>query len=322
MKQQRYTVRAFILLLGISFTMSFVMSLCAACSSAYAIGLKEQSVVTDDTIKLGDIFYDLPRDEERILGRAPQPGEKIVLNARTLFRIASALDLPWRPSDVMTHVVLRREATIIDYDEIKNAIHLALNDKGLYGEYELSIPAKYQKIVLPADEPANVDITNIKVDTQHKNFNATLAAPSADNPIRQMQVKGKIFPVVKVPVLRENIEYGRVIKPSDIDTITIRENRFSKNTIADPEKLIGMTARRIIIAGRPISSSDVVAPNLVERGQYITLSLKSDFMNLTTQVKALENGAKGDVIRVLNPSSNQTLQAVVLSNNEAQVATY
>ena len=296
--------------------------LCALSSSSHAIGLKEQSVINDDTIKLGDIFYDLPRDEERVLGHAPQPGEEMVLNARTLFRIARALDLPWRPHDVMTHVVLRREATVVGYDKIKEAIHTALYDNNVYGEYEVSIPSEYQKIVLPANVMASVDVTRVDVDATRENFNITLAAPSAADPIRQVQVRGKIFPVIKLPVLTENVEYGRIIKASDIDVISIRENEFSKDMVADAQKLVGMTARRVLVAGRPIRDSDLVAPQLVERGQMITLSLKTGSMNLTTQVKALENGAKGDIIRVVNPSSHQTLQAIVLTENEAEVAAY
>lgn len=317
MKQQKRTIITFALLLSAAF-----ICVCAASTSSRAIGLKEQSVITDDMIKLGDIFYDLPRDEERVLGQAPQPGEEIILNARTLFRIASALDLPWRPNDVMTRVVLRREATVIDYDEIKEAIHTALNNNNVYGDYEISIPPQYHKIVLPVDAPASMDVTRVSVDAQRENFNVTIAAPSVEDPISHLQIKGKIFPVIKIPVLSENIEFGRIIKLSDINVIAIRERDFSKDMVADPEKLVGMTARRVVLAGRPVKNSDLIAPQIIERGQYLTLSLKNNMMNLTTQVKALENGAKGDIIRVLNTSSNQTLQAIVLSNSEAQVATF
>ena len=317
MKQKNYKMMMSTLFLGALF-----VCLSAVASSSYAIGLKEQSVINDDTIKLGDIFYDLPRNKDRVLGHAPQPGEEIVLNARTLFRIAKALDLPWRPNDVMTRVTLRREATVVGYDKIKEAIHTALYDSHVYGEYEISIPSQYQKIILPADAPASVDITRIDVDAQRRNFDVTLAAPSAIDPIRQIQIKGKIFPVIKVPVLTRNVEYGRMIKASDIDIISIREKDFSKDMVTDAQKLVGMTARRVIVASRPIKNSDLVAPQIIKRGQLLTLSLKKGFMDITTQVKALENGAKGDVIRVVNTSSHRTLQAIILNGKEAQVATY
>lgn len=305
-----------VLLIALAFT-SF-----AAPYPSFAIGIKEQSIITDDTIKLGDIFYDLERNEERVLGHSPRPGEEMVLNARTLLRIATALDLPWRPTDTMTRVVLRREATIVGYDQIKEAIQTALYDEDVYGNYEISIPNQYHQIVLPADIEPGVTVTRIDVDARRKKFNVTLAAPSALNPIQQVQIKGRMFPVIKVPVLSSNIETGRTIKASDLKTISIKERDFSKDTIADAQKLIGMTPRRVIMAGRPVKESEIIAPQVIERGQILLLSLDNKLMNITTQVKALQNGAKGDIIRVVNTSSNQTLQAVITGDNQAKIVSY
>jgi len=283
---------------------------------SYAVGIKENSIITDNTIKLGDIFYGLTRDENRILGNAPQPGKDMVLNARTLLRIAKALDLPWRPSSNADQVVLRRDATIISYSQIKETLYTALYDEGIYGDYEISIPARYQKIILPANEPAKISVTNINIGSNRNVFEITLAAPSAQNPIQQIKVKGQIHQVIHVPVLSNNIENGRMIRPSDIKIITIKEKNFSKGIIVDANKLIGMTAKRMLIAGRPIKEAEVIAPQMVERGQIVTLSLNKGTMNISTQVKALENGAKGDVIRVVNLSSNKSLQAIVTGNNQ------
>ena len=103
---------------------------------------------------------------------------------------------------------------------------------------------------------------------------------------------------------------------------SIRESSFSKNMIADPAKLVGMTARRVIVASRPIKNSDIIAPQIIERGQLITLSLKNSVMRLSTQAKALDSGAKGEIIRVVNTTSNKPLQAVILNEGQAQVITY
>ncbi len=287
--------------------------------SSYAMGLKENSLITDNTIKLGDIFYGLSRDEDRVLGNAPRPGEDMVLSARTLQRIAIALDLPWRPSSNADQVTLRRDATIIEYDQIKEELYTALYDEGVYGDFELSIPARHQRIILPANEPAKLSVTGINVDSKRSTFEVTLAAPSAENPIQQLRIKGQMHHVIHVPVLVENIEHGRKIRDSDIETITIRERDFSKDTIVDAQKLVGMTARRMLIAGRPIKEVEVIAPQIIERGQLVMLNLNNGIMNISTQVKALENGAKGDIIRVVNASSNQTLQAIVTGDNRVSV---
>ena len=288
-------------------------------SAANAIGLKENSIIKGDVITLGDIFYDLSRNEDRILGNAPNPDKDMVLNARTLLRIAIAMDLSWRPSSNADKITLRRAATIIEYDQIKEELYTSLYEEGIHGSYEINIPSQYHKIILPYEQPAKLAITRFNIDAKRKNFEATIVAPSIENPIQHFTIKGRIHPIITIPVLSMNLQHGSTIKSSDIEYIKIKEHEFSKDTIADAQKLIGMTARRMIIAERPIKHTDIIAPQLIKRGALVTLSLNSGVMNLTTQVKALENGARGDVIRVVNTLSNKTLHAMVINDNEVAV---
>ena len=243
----------------------------------------------------------------------------MVLSAKTLLRIAMALDLSWRPASADDHVTIRRDATIIEYDQIKESLYTALYDEKVFGNYELSIPAQYHKIILPNDQPATMAITKFSVDANRKKFEATIAAPSADNPIQHFQIRGKMHSVISVPVLLENLQSGHIIKPQDITLINIKERDFTKDTVADPDALIGMTARRVILAGRPIKNVEMVAPKIIERGELVTLSLNNGILKLSAKVKALENGAKGDVIRVVNIESNKTLHALVTGISEVTV---
>jgi flagella basal body P-ring formation protein FlgA len=49
------------------------------------------------------------------------------------------------------------------------------------------------------------------------------------------------------------------------------------------------------------------------------VALEGDNMSLTVQGKALQNGAIGDTIRVVNTMSNRTLDAVVVSASRVAV---
>lgn len=278
---------------------------------AYAVGLKNNSMVSNSTITLGDVFYDLPRDADRVLGAAPKPGEEMVLNARTLLRIAKAMDLSWRPSSSRDYVVIRSDATLIDHDMISAKLRDALSEHNVYGDYEITLPVQHHQITLPAQYPPEMEVVRIHYDQSSQRFEAVIAAPSAKNPVQQMHVRGSVDPVIQVPVVRDNLQNGRIIQSRDLEYITIRENEFNQNTVVDAQSLIGMTARRVLIAGRPIRDNDIVAPQMISRGEIVTLALSNGAMNITTQVKALQNGARGDVIRVVNLSSNKTMQARV-----------
>jgi flagella basal body P-ring formation protein FlgA len=52
-------------------------------------------------------------------------------------------------------------------------------------------------------------------------------------------------------------------------------------------------------------------PELVGRGDTVTLTFDSPGVLLSLRAKAMESGTQGDVIQVLNPHSKRTVQATV-----------
>jgi flagella basal body P-ring formation protein FlgA len=66
--------------------------------------------------------------------------------------------------------------------------------------------------------------------------------------------------------------------------------------------------------------SDFAPPNLVNRGEIVTIVYRKSGLLLTTRGKALENGAKDTAIPVVNLSSNRVLTAIVTDRGAVEVA--
>lgn len=303
----------------LTFALTCAAAFCLGAPAAWAVTLKPEGTITGDKITLGDIFYDLPRDEDRVIGAAPTPGRTITLNARTLLRIALATGLDWRPTSTTETITLRRDASIIEPEAITNALTEALITNGVGGEFQINLGPDAKTLYLPADLPATFAITALNLRPDHKSFEATIAAPSADQPRQVLSLKGQIQPVISVPVLTRNMEPGRIITQSDIEYRPIRDLDLGPDIIADPNALIGKTPRRMVAAGRPIKNAEIAAQTLVQRGSLVLLTLNAGALNLSTEAKALEDGAIGDVIRVVNTTSNQTLQATVTATNQVTI---
>jgi len=314
--KHRRSVRAAFLVLLTSLCVIFLI---AYAGKAMAIGLKENSVVQDETIKLGDIFYGLSDQENKVLGPAPRPGSEMILNARTLMRIAIALDLPWRPSSSAEQVVLKRAATVIGRNHIENELKQALRKKGVEGSFNLLFLTPQNDIILPQEQPETLEVGNLSIDAAGESFEATLTAPSPDNPIHHRTVRGKIEKIVPIPVLRETMRQGSIIGKRDITFVDVRGRDLSADIVIEENSLVGMTPRRMIIAGTAVKANEIEAPTLVSRGALVTMVYKDGPLVLTAKGKALENGAKDDLIRVVNTGSNRTLEAVVTSAREVTV---
>lgn len=288
---------------------------------AQAMGLKENVILDDSFIKLGDIFYDLPRDHQKILGAAPRPGSEIVLNARTLMRVAIALDLPWRPTSSNDYVVLRRSATLIDHKMIEKGLINAVREKGFNGKFTVNFDRSAAEMILPESYGTEFEIVTIDIDFKTDRFTAHIAAPSKDNPIHTNIIKAKIERLVSVPVLREASRNGRILNKHDIEFIDIPEHEVNHDVVLDAQELLGMTPRRMLMASKPITSKEIEAPMIVRRGEIVTMIFENGPLFLTAQGRALQNGAKGEIIRVSSDNSSRTIQAQISDTREVRVVT-
>lgn len=287
--------------------------------TAMAASLKSVSIINNDTLTLGDIFNGVKHNSSYVIGRAPQPGEDMVLNARTLYRIAVALDLSWRPSSSNDQIIVRREATVVSYDTIKDALINELKNKGVQGKFNIELNNGKPSITLPKDLPDHVEISSLRYEGQKDYFQATLVSPSIDNPVEKMIVSGMIERMASVPVLRINLKQGDIIGANDIDFIDIPQKTLKHNVILNKDDLIGLTPRRIAYAGKVILAETLERPQLVERGTHVHITFKEGPLILTAKGKALQSGAKGDLVRVTNINSSRTIDAYITGSGQVVV---
>ncbi len=283
---------------------------------AFAATLKPISIVEGETLKLGDIFDGVERHKAYVIGAAPQPGQDMTLNARTLYRIASALDVNWRPLSSSDQIVIRRQAAVIPSDMIEETLRNALKDKGVVGKFKLMMNTKKPTIVLPNNLPETVEISAIDFDVQKDYFTATLAAPSADNPVKKLQISGLVERVVSIPVLRNNLSNGDVIGANDIKMIEVPQKSIQHNIVMNAEDMIGLTPRRMAYAGKYVLDGSLHHPILVKRGDKVSITYKQGPLVLTAKGKALQSGSKGDLVRVTNVNSSRSVDAFVTGSHQ------
>lgn len=300
-------------------TIFFMIALHGVVGLANAASLKSVSIVESDVLKVSDIFDGVTHNANYVIGAAPRPGEDMTLNARTLFRIAKALDLSWAPLSARDQITIRREATVISYNDIEAKIKEKIKEKGVHGNYSLSLNNGKPSFVIPASFDATVEVTQFQYDMQKDIFSATLVSPSRENPIKKMTVRGSVERLVRVPVLRSNLQNGDIITKNDIDFINVPQERLQHDVIMNEEQLIGLTPRRIAHAGKFILNGTLHRPQIVSRGEPITIEFTQGILTLTAKGRALEDGAKGDMIRVKNMDSSRTVDAIVTASNQVTV---
>ena len=293
------------------FVCSVFMYVMLQVRSATAADLRTVSVVEGDILRVGDIFENAGDRSDVVIGRTPLPGQDMRLNARTLMRIAKAAHIDWQAQSVMDEIIIRRDANVIGLETLETNIKQALTEKGLTGDVELTINESLSRLTLPKDEPATADIRNVRYNTADSRFSATVLAPSAERPLKKYEITGTAHQLVDVPVLNAQIKAGSVISASDLSTISLRDTMVPRGALVNIADLQGMAASKTLYPNKPLRGVDIALPQLVERGGELTIIYESDTIRLTAKGKALQNGARGEMIRVVNMESNKNLQAMV-----------
>lgn len=284
--------------------------------------LKPTAMVDDTVVTFGDLFTDLKEKHDIVVANAPEPGKKIIISARHILKLSRDHNVRWRNSSAVKNVSITRLSTVITVAELSGLISDEL--KNLY-QSEQNFDIRYYnrnvKIHLPSGyDVQDLSIKNIALDKKSDKFSAIIGAPTGFGSETLITVNGRTLKVAQVPTLIKTIRKGEVIQASHIEWISIPEAQVSRNMILDMDRLVGMTPRTQIKEGATIRLSEVNRPILVKRGSLVQISFNTSRISLSTIGKAIDNGGKGDVIKVKNNSSDKIITAVVLGENQVQVS--
>ncbi len=280
--------------------------------SATAATLKSAVTVTREDVRLGDIFTGADVTAGIIIGRAPTPGRKQTLGFHRLKSLARTHGLDWKPAGRHTRTVITRAARLIDRDEIEIALRHALTRQGLPKNHQIELFNREIRLYAAVDATDPYEIRNARFDAVTGRFTASLMVTDNSEVRRIVGLNGRTYTVVELPVLNRHMRAGDVIRRGDIKWIAVRSNAADRNAISDIAEIVGQTPRRQLRAGTPIRRGEVRPPVIVAKGTIVTLELRTRRMTLIARVKAAEDGAKGQTIRLLNTRSKRTVEGVVV----------
>lgn len=109
-------------------------------------------------------------------------------------------------------------------------------------------------------------------------------------------------------VAARTLRPGTVLAPADL-----------QGAAEDIAPLVGLETRRAVYAGRPVAGADLGPPILVQRNAIVAVHYRDGALEIRTEGRALEAGAAGERIRVMNLDSRQRVSAVVAGPGRVEV---
>lgn len=270
-------------------------------------------------LRLNDLFEGLGEDRTEVVGQAPAPGAAVVLDARFLTQVARLHRLDWQSRTYGERILVRRAGMRVGADVIQAALEEAIARKISAGRLEVTLDNPELAVVVPVGEPARVTVEYLDQPNRMNRFRAVVIVSGAQSHAERVQVSGRATAWVEVPVLTRPIKAGETVGSADIGWMQVEYDPQAGDLITDAGELIGQSPRRMVAVSRPLRQRDFQVPRLVTKGALVTMVLRTPTMLLTAQGRALQEGGRGEVIRVANIQTNRMIEAVVDGPNQVRV---
>lgn len=176
--------------------------------------------------------------------------------------------------------------------------------------YPSAIPvdAQTEVAVLSRLRGEVTDIKSLSYDPRTGRFKA--AGVLKDRAQRIFGTVSLFLPVV-VPARR--VQRGEVLSPDDLDMVYIDAGQVHANAVTRLTEAQGMEVQRHLVPGEVMSRQDLGTPTIVHRNTPVTLYFVSGGLRIRGKGKALEDGSKGELIRVQNLQSGRVVTGQIES---------
>jgi flagella basal body P-ring formation protein FlgA len=285
---------------------------------AAAVLLRGDATLDRAEVRLSDLFADLGRQGDKVLGPGPAPGGRIVVESAQLAAIARQFGVDWRPSSGSERAVLDRPGRPLSQDELVAALRPALPTAGAPAAFDIELPGYDPPVV--AAGVARLTVERLDYDPGTQRFSALLVLDTPGTPVSHLRVAGQVVELITVPVPQRRIVPGELIGAGDLRMMQLHAALVRSEIARQPADALGLTPRRTLAPGQPMVLADLGKPAVVTKGQAVLLRLEGPGLTMTATAQAMASAGLGERVRLRNTVSGAVLEALVSGPGEARLA--
>ena len=132
-------------------------------------------------------------------------------------------------------------------------------------------------------------------------------------------VRTRVIAQRSVPVLAHPLARGALISEKDIKMVDMPVDSVVNGIIFDPQQILGKELVRPLNGGTTFRVNQLREPNVIKRGQVVTLRAGAGGLQVEIQGKALGNAAEGERVRVSNLSSGRQVEGTANADGSVTV---
>ena len=284
-----------------------------------AATLRTMTTLHAPTVRLSDLFDDAGSKADMVMGPGPGAGARIVVEAPQLAAIARQFGVDWRPASSADRAVLERPGKPLRRDDVLEAVKSALVEGGASDDCDIDL-ADFTPPLVPLEAEPRPVVSDLDYDTNAGRFSAMLSITGKGMEPINLRLSGKVDDTIELPVATSRLPAGTVLRPDDVHMARVRVSLVHGEVLRLAAEAVGLQLRHQLAAGQPLIKTELTPPSMVQKGARVLMQFDSPGISLTGQGQALETGAIGERIRVLNPTSRAVVEAEVTGPDRVRVA--
>jgi flagella basal body P-ring formation protein FlgA len=273
--------------------------------------LKRTAVVSEEIVRIGDLIDGAGPAASIAIFRAPDIGETGSVPAYQVLAAARAYGIERVDTQGTSEVAVTRSGRVLAAKDIEAAIVRTLVARGgVAGPRDLSVTFDREPSLLRLQSAADLHALYTYYNARSGRFDITFELADETAHRSTQRYSGYAVETVPVAVTLRSLARGEIVSSADV-AIEQRPKAEFREGAAAATNAAGMAVRHPLRAGQPLRASDLMRPEIVQRNETVTLIYEVPGIVLTVRGKAIDPGAEGDVISVINSQSNRTVQGTV-----------
>jgi len=276
--------------------------------------LKELATVSSDIVRIGDLVDNAGAAADIPVFRSPDLGYTGAVPVTRVLEALAQNKVTRLDTNGLSEVVVTRLSRAITMKDIEARIARALAGQygfGDAGNISITFDREIRTIHVEPSATDELQVARLNVDPRTGQFFIALELPGSATARRlPLRFSGTAVETAEAAVLTRALNRGETVKASDVTT----ERRPKAELAGDSlslQQVIGFSTRRALRGGAVLRSADLMKPEVIQRNETVTIVYEIPGVLLTVRGKALDAGAVGDLIGVVNLQSNRTVQATV-----------
>jgi len=272
-----------------------------------------------DVLALADLIEGAPDSlAARPLFRSPALGATGTIQTRRIADAAAALGIIGLETGGRMQIAVQRAARRLGPPDLEAALKRGLESG--YGLDPSSVAVRFDgdgpTLLAPIDLAGQATALDLTYDPRSRRVSGLVSLGERQASLR---VSGVVIELREVAVLTRALNRGDPVREGDL----VVERRPREAVASDAQlgaaTVVGEVAQHPLPAGTVLRVSDTALPELVARGESVTIVYETASVSLSMRGLANEAGRMGAVVNVVNVASKKVLQATVIGPGRVSV---